>query len=366
MRVWLVANNDVGLYKFRKELVADFLQKQYEVHISLPYGEFVKDLEEMGCIYHPTEFERRGMNPLSDLKLFNTYRRLANEIRPDAVLTYTIKPNIYGGLMCRLKKIPYFVNVTGLGTAIEKPGLLSKVLLWMYKMALKNAQCVFCQNEANKALLLEKKIFCGNIRLIPGSGVNLNDHAFEPYPCEQEITRLLFIGRIMKDKGIGEFLDCAEAIAAENPHTAFDIVGDYDEDIYKARIDALAEKGIVAFHGVQRDVRPFIKNCHAVVLPSYHEGLSNVLLEAASTGRPIITTRIPGCRETFREGISGLGCEAQSSASLIQTVNTFLSLLPEERAAMGREARQYMEAEFDRGKIIKAYNEEINKKRGLS
>lgn len=361
MRVWLVANNDVGLYKFRKELVADFLQKQYEVHISLPYGEFVKDLQEMGCIYHPTEFERRGMNPLSDLKLLNAYRRLANEIRPDAVLTYTIKPNIYGGLVCRLKNIPYLVNITGLGSAVEQPGLLSKVLLWMYKMALKNAQCVFCQNEANKALLLEKKIFCGNIRLIPGSGVNLQEYVFEPYPTDGEV-RFLFVARIKKQKGIGEFLDCAEAIASENSKVSFDIVGGYDDEEYKERIDALEEKGIVTFHGMQREVRPFLVRSHAMILPSYHEGISNALLEAAATGRPVLASRIPGCQETFCEGVSGFGFEVGNSRDLIRVVRAFLSLSPEERATMGSEARRHVQAHFDRNQIIEAYNEEINKR----
>lgn len=360
MKILILANNDVGLYKFRKELIKSFIEQKHEVYISLPYGEFVNELQNMGCVFLRTDFQRRGMNPLCDFKLLCTYYKLIRETKPNVVLTYTIKPNIYGGMICRIKRIPYIVNITGLGTAIENKGLMSKVLLVLYKISLRKAKCVYFQNEKNKNFFLNEKICCGNIKLIPGSGVNLQEFPFEEYPCKEEKVKLLFIGRIMRSKGIEEFLDCAEKISKENKDVEFGIIGDYEDRKYEEYIQQLAGKSAVVYYGKQEDVRPFIKRSHATVLPSYHEGMSNVLLETAAMGRPVLTTNISGCMETFDEGISGYGCESKDAKALVQIVRKFLELPHEEKIKMGLKGREKVEKEFDRNIIVSAYINEIN------
>ena len=195
--------------------------------------------------------------------------------------------------------------------------------------------------------------------MIPGSGVNLNKHVQEKYPSDANGIRFLFVGRIMKDKGIEELLSAIQTIHKENPQVILDIVGYSDED-YSTALDEAEAGGTIIFHGLQKDVHPFYTACHCAVLPSYHEGTANVMLEASSTGRPVITTRVPGCQETFDEGITGFGCEAKNTESLIKAMRKFISISQSQREKMGNEARLKMEREYDRKIVIRAYEEEID------
>lgn len=357
MRILILANADIGLYKFRKELVEQ-LCKEHEVYIVLPDGEFIAPLKQMGCKFIPFEFNRRGTNPIADIGQVRRYIKLLKELKPNVVLTYTIKPNVYGGLACRVVKIPYIANVTGLGTTIENGGVLSHVSTSLYRIGLKGAQCVFFQNQDNQKLFIDKKIVKGKTRLIPGSGVNLEAHCIEPYPDAQEGIHFLFVGRIMKDKGIGELLEAIHQIHREYQNVTLDIVGWSDED-FSDDLKKAEQEGSIRYHGLQSDVHPFYTRCHCTVLPSYHEGTANVMLEASSTGRPVITTRVPGCKETFDEGITGFGCEVKSAESLIEAMRKFLSISQDERRKMGLAARSKMETEFDRKIVLNAYSEEI-------
>ena len=357
MRIVILTNADIGLYKFRKELIERFC-KEHEVYIILPDGEFIEPLKKMGCKFIPFEFNRRGTNPIADFGQIKRYVKLLKELKPNIVLTYTIKPNVYGGLACQITKIPYIANVTGLGTTIENGGILSFISMSLYKIGLKGAGCVFFQNKNNELLFVEKKVVKGKTRLIPGSGVNLQTHCAEPYPSDQDDIRFLFVGRIMKDKGIGELLEAIHQIHKENQNVVLDIVGWSDED-YSEPLKKAEQEGAVHYHGLQSDVHPFYARCHCAVLPSYHEGTANVMLEASSTGRPVITTRVPGCQETFDEGITGFGCEARNSKSLVEAMKKFLAIPQERRAKMGMAAREKMEREYDRNNVLQAYQEEI-------
>lgn len=360
MKILILANNDVGLYKFRRELLYELLKK-HVVYIALPNGEFIKKLEDIGCKYIDIEFNRRGTNPLHDLKLIQNYMSLIKKIKPDLVITYTIKPTLYGGIVCRLKKTNYIVNITGLGTAVEKSGVLQKLILQMYKISLKKVVCVFFQNKSNMDFFYSRKLIKAKSRLIPGSGVNIAEHSFEEYPeTEQCADKFLFIGRIMKDKGIEELFEAAKKIKQEYPKVSFDIVGGSDED-YFSEIDSLEQRGIIKYWNQQSNVHKFLKSCNAVILPSYHEGMANVLLEASSTGRPVLASKIPGCTETFDEGITGFGFEVKDAEDLYCKIRKFVQLSYEKKIKMGISARKKMINEFNRQRVVDAYIEEIKK-----
>ncbi len=359
MRVLIVANNDVGLYKFRRELIEELL-KVHEVHICLPDGEYVGMLTAMGCVYHACEFDRHGTNPLAELRQISFYKVLLKTIHPDAVLTYTVKPNVYAGMACASLNIPYMANITGLGMAIENGGWMQKLLLCLYKFGLRKAHTVFFQNEANRDFMLQNGIVKGNYVMLPGSGVNLQEHQAEPYPQKEEPLVFVNIGRIMKDKGADEVLYAAKIIRQEFPDTVFRVIGGFD-GAYEEQVKDAAQAGDIEYLGQQSDIHACLKEAHAIIHASYHEGMSNVLLEAAACARPIVATDVSGCRETYDNGVSGIACKVRNGDDLVRAIREFIQLPYEQKAAMGRAGRQKAEREFDRAYVIKCYMEEISK-----
>ncbi len=353
-KILILANSSGGLYDFRNELVLTLL-KDYQVAASLPDEVRTKELSEEGCRIIHTPINRRGVNPLEDLKLVLGYHRLLKKEKPDLVLTYTIKPNIYGGFCCRMKGIPYIATVTGLGSTFQKQGLLLRMITAMYRAGLKKAACIFFQNEENRRIFEDYRITGRKSRLVKGSGVNVKRHAFEPYPEGKE-THFLYVGRIMKEKGIDELL--ASAGELRGPGVFFELLGYCDED-YQERLAQAEQQGNIRQLGFDPNVHEYLKRCSALVLPTYHEGMSNVLMEASATGRPVIATYISGCREIFEDGVTGFGCRPKSSQDLVCALRKFLALSVPERAEMGRRAREKMEREFDREKVVQAYLEEI-------
>lgn len=356
-KVLILANSASGLYDFRNELVEELL-KECEVCVGLPDEEKVPALAAEGCTVFHTEIDRRGINPVRDLKLLLDYLKLIRALRPDMVLTYTIKPNIYGGICCRMSKTPYITNITGLGSAFENGGLLQKIVVFLYRAALKGAACVFFQNSTNKAVFDTFHIHGRKARLVPGSGVNLDRHRFMEYPSNEGQIIFLYVGRVMKEKGIDELLYAAPKIHEEYPDAVFKLVGSYEED-YTDAIGLCEKQGILQHIGYQKDIRPFYREAAAVLMPSYHEGMSNVVLEAAASGRPVIASLIPGCVEGFDDGVTGLGFPPRDKEALYGALKKFMELSHEERARMGENARRKMECEFDRKFVVQAYMEEI-------
>lgn len=363
MKILILANYGMGLYQFRRELIINLINNNNKVYVSLPFDEYTPKLEELGCKFINTMIERHGTNPLTDFQLFLFYRKILKKISPDVVLTYTIKPNIYGSFACRLTKTPYLNNITGLGKAVENAGLLQKLTLLMYRIAVKKSFCIFFQNKENQDYFIKNNIISGNHRLIPGSGVNIDNHCLEEYPVDTDQIKFIFLGRIMREKGMDELLITARMIKKKYFNVSFDIVGKANKS-YEDELMKLEKEGIINFHGTQFDVHSFIKNCHAIINPSYHEGMSNVLLEAASTGRPVLASDIPGCRETFDDGISGMDFEVKNADSLYKTLIKFIELPYEKKRQMGIEGRKKMEREFNRNIVIDAYMEEIKKFEG--
>lgn len=357
-KILILANSASGLYDFRNELLLELL-KENEVHVSLPDEELCPEPGREGCIVHHTDIDRRGINPVTDMKLVRAYRRLLKDIRPDVVLTYTIKPNIYGGICCRCKKVPYIASITGLGSAFEKDGIIRKIVVFLYRRALKAAACVFFQNPVNRQIFDGFGIRGKSAQVVPGSGVNLNRHRFEEYPSIEEPVKFLYAGRIMKEKGIDELLYAAERIKQRYADVIFEIVGKYEED-YQSIIEEYGKKGIIHPVEYRKDMHPYYRSAWAVLMPSYHEGMSNVILEAAATGRPVIASDIPGCREGFCEGSTGFGVEAGNRESLYHAIERFIALPYEKKTEMGRAAREKMKAEFDREQVVRAYTGQIN------
>lgn len=351
MKIQILANFDVGLYQFRRELIADLL-KTHEVILSLPNGDLVRPLEEMGCRFIDTPVDRRGIKPMTDLKLMLRYRHLLRREKPDLVITYTIKPNIYGGMVCRMRKIPYAVNITGLGTAFQNRGALRRLVTMLYRAALKKAKVVFFENAENKRTLLDEGIVKETqCCLLNGAGVNTDRYAFTPYPSEEVPVRFLFMGRVMREKGVDELFEAMTRLRQEGMNCTLDVLGGYEEN-YADRISACTEQGWLNYRGYQKDVRPFIAESHCFVLPSWHEGMANTNLECAAMGRPVITSDIHGCKEAVLENVSGLLCEPKNADSLYEAMKRFLEMNQEDRAAMGRAGRKHMEEVFDKKKVV--------------
>ena len=358
--ILVLTNNIGGLHSFRKEVMKAMVDEGYKVVISHPdEDERIAYFTGIGCEDVLTEFNRRGMNPVKDLQLLMKYRKLIKKYKPLAVLTYTIKPNVYGGMACRMTGTPQLANVTGLGDAVENGGLLQKLTVFLYKMGIGKAKRVFFQNKYNRQFCIEKGIAKEDPVLLPGSGVNLNHHILQEYP-DDGVLKFLFIARLLKDKGTEEYFEAATRIKEKYPNTEFQILGSCEGN-YQTQLEELVSRGIINFLGGTSDVRPFIGNVHCTIMPSYHEGMSNVNLESAANGRPVITTNVPGCQETVDNGVTGILCEPRSAESLIAAIEKFLSLTYEEKKAMGMAARKKVEREFDRQIVVNKYLDELKK-----
>lgn len=353
-RILILTNFSGGLYDFRNEFVKALLA-EHEVFISLPDDVKTKELREEGAKIIQTPINRRGVNPVEDLKLCRRYCNIIKEIKPDLVVTYTIKPNIYGGFCARVLKVPYISTITGLGGAFDRKGLFLQLIIRMYRAGLRGAECVFFQNRENREIFKNYKIAAKKDRLVMGSGVNLERHVFEPYP-EHEETHFMFVGRVMKERGILEFLEAAKTLHSDK--IFFDILG-YCEEDYQKTLEELEKQGVIHQLGFHTEVHPYLVNASAIVIASFHEGMSNALIESAATGRPVIASRISGCLEAFEEGKTGFGFTPGSAEELIQAMEKFLALPYEKRAAMGQEARRKMEREFDRKLVTAAYMDEV-------
>lgn len=358
-KILILANNDVGLYKFRKELIQELLNQGNTIYIALPDGTLVRELEKIGCKFINIIIDRRGINPKKDAKLILTYKKLIKKIQPDLVITYTIKPNIYGGIVSRILNIPYAINITGLGTAFQSDGYIKKIVTFLYKVALKKANIVFFENIENQKNMIDLRIVKKDKTcVLNGAGVNTDEYYFCKYPKDEGV-RFLFIGRIMKEKGVDELFEVAEKIKKEYDNIYFDIVGPM-EDNYKNQVNKLVDKKVINYYGYQEDVRPIIKKCHCFVLPSYHEGMANTLLEAGAMGRPLITSKIHGCMETVEEGINGFLVEAKNSQQLYSTLKRFYLCDYSKKIKMGEESRKLILEKFEKKNVVSYTLKKLN------
>lgn len=359
MRILIATNSSSGLYKFRAELIKKFISCNNEVDIITNYSGYQDELKRLGANLIKCHVDRRGINPFADIKILCLYINHIKKIKPDIILTYTIKPNIYCGIAAEICDINYIANITGLGSAVKNGGLLEKFLIAMYKIAFQKISCVFFQNKENESFFSKNNIANERHRLIPGSGVNLKQFNTLDYPSD-ETVEFVFIARIMKEKGIDQYLECAEYIREKYPNTRFHICGSCEE-AYQERLDKLNAAGTIIYHGLVSNVREILQITHCTIHPSYHEGMSNVLLESSASGRPCLCSNIPGCKEIVDDGETGFLFNPQDTESLISAVEKFIELPHDLKKQFGINARRKVEREFDRQIVIDAYMDEIGK-----
>ena len=356
--VMIIVNAVSNLVNFRHELILKLIEKGYGVIIVSPSGTELKTYEELGCKIIVQPVNRHGQNVLQDVVLMMKYFQYVWQWKPFCVLTYTIKPNLYGGFVSRILRVPYLINITGLGVAFTQQGFMTSAIIHMYRRVLKHAKCVFFQNKNNRQAFIRLKIPFYHSIVLPGSGVNLSFYERQPYPLEDGVFRFIFISRIMKDKGIHEVVNAARILGKKYSNIEFHILGAC-EDGYESHMEKWSKEENIIYHGVQHDTRPFMRQCDCLIHPSYHEGMSNVCLEAAASGRPILASNIPGCQEIFDEGISGIGFEPRNVNALVKAIEHFMRIPYGERKRMGEKAREKVEEKFDRRFVIDAYMDEI-------
>lgn len=363
----LLTNNDDDIYCFRKELIEAIIAAGYGMLISCPDGPKFELMKDISYLYDNPEIDRRGTNVVSDFKLMMHYHKLFKEKKPAVVLTYTAKPSVYGSLAARLLGIPYINNVTGLGSVLNKTMLIRKFIMGLFKFAYSKAACIMFQNDTNMKLAKGLGWVQGDYKLIPGSGVALERYPVQDYPeggngVDGEMVVFNYMGRILHDKGVDDYIEVARRIKKNYTNTEFNMLGFIEptESHYEEDLRVLGELGIVNYRGSQKDVKPWITRAHAIIHPStYGEGMSNVLLENAASGRFLITTDNPGCRETVDDGITGFIYMGGNVDELVKAVEKFLAMDNEERKKMGLKGRKKMEAEFSREVVVKAYLEKI-------
>ncbi|MGN0571793.1 MAG: glycosyltransferase family 4 protein [Candidatus Fimenecus sp.] len=352
--ILILVNKQTTVINFRLEVVQALVQAGYTVYVSVPEGDRLKEIEAVGAHIVKTEVARHGTNPVQDFALMLRYVKLIRTIKPQLVLTYTIKPNIYGGMACSVTGTPYIANITGLGTAVENGGMLQKLTVFLYRVGLRKAKKVFFQNAENRRFFETRRIALGRHDSLPGSGVNLEKFRLLDYP-ETDTVEFAFISRIMREKGIEEYLETAKYITEKYPNTRFHVCG-FGEQDYEDRMQQLDREGLIVYHGLLTDVRVMLKDAHCVIHPTFYpEGMSNVLLESAASGRPIISTDRFGCREAIDDGVNGFIIRERDSRDLIEKTERFLSLSFEERKQMGIRGREKVAREFDRNIVVQKY-----------
>ncbi len=358
MKILIICNSASGLEVFRGMLIRRLIKDGNIVSSIIPKSaenkelNAEKEIEKWGCKLIRIPMERRGMNPIKDINLLKSYYKTVKVEKPDLVITYTIKPNIYGGFVCRFLKIPYAINITGLGTAFQSNGMLRHMVTTMYKIALKKVKVVFFENIENRDVIVNYGIVpLEKTHVLAGAGVDLEHFQYIEYPEKCECTRFLFIGRVMKEKGVDELFEAIRRLKQEGYSCTLDVLGGFEEN-YSEKIKKYEEEGWLHYQGYQDDVRPFIKQSHCFVLPSWHEGMANTNLECAASGRPVITSSIHGCLEAVIDGKTGYLAEKKSADDLYKTMKKFIQLSYKERKEMGLAGRRHMEAVFDKQKVV--------------
>ena len=354
-QVLIVANDYTTIYNFRLELLIRLKEEKVNVILALPDDKRNSAFFDYANVV-TIPLKRFGTNPVQDLKTFFSIKKLIKFYKPDFVFTYTAKPNIYGGMASRVCNVPYACNVTGLGKNMQTKNLVGSIMLALQKIAYKKAHVVFFQNADNLRLLKDAGVITKCAEILPGSGVNLQSNQFEDFPQNNE-TVFIVIARIRQDKGYDELFEAIQMCSQNKLPVKFKIVGWYEDDSYKSKVEVMKETGIVDIVGEvpHERIHCLVKECDCLIHPSHHEGMSNVILEAAASGRPCIVSNIHGCIEGVEDGITGYHFEVKNAESLYNKIAQFVSLSQADKVKMGLKSRQLMEEKFDRNIVVERY-----------
>jgi glycosyltransferase involved in cell wall biosynthesis len=359
MRIAIVLNTSWNIYNFRMNFVQALLEKDHEVHTIAPEDDYTPHLRGAGCIHHRVKMDSRGANPIKDsaliFELFMIYRR----VQPDIILHYTIKPNVYGTLAASLLRIPVVNNVCGLGTVFLKNNLVSFIAISLYKVSFQFANKVFFQNPEDMKLFLDKKLVPSNaVDILPGSGIDLKRFKPSAFKRNDKFTFLL-ISRLITDKGVLEYIEAVRKLRRNGMNANFQVLGAMDprhkRGIKVKIIQEWINSGLIEYLGTTNDVRDFIDKADCIVLPSYREGTPRTLLEAASSGKPIIATDVPGCNHVVQNNFNGLLCKLKDANDLAEKMKHMASLEDEKLKVFGENGRAKMESEYDESFVIHKY-----------
>ncbi|MBX2969745.1 MAG: glycosyltransferase family 4 protein [Cyclobacteriaceae bacterium] len=364
MKVAIVLNTSWNIYNFRLNLIQSLQEQGHEIFTIAPTDGYTPLLEERGCKHFHLKMDSRGANPLKDAALIFELYSIYRKIRPDVILHYTIKPNVYGTLAAALLRIPVVNNVCGLGTVFLKKGPLAIVAKLLYRLSFRFARKVFFQNPDDLKLFLDKNLVQKQtVDLIPGSGIDLKRFAPVNYQRNSTFTFLL-ISRLITDKGILEYVEAVKKLKAEGVQARFQVLGAMDPEhkrgINKELIQSWINSGTIEYLGTTDDVRHFIQQADCVVLPSYREGTPRTLLEAASSSKPIIATDVPGCNQVVEHQVNGLLCKLKDADDLARQMRTLAGLDDNTLQTFGSNGRKKMETEFDESIVINKYLQAIH------
>jgi glycosyltransferase involved in cell wall biosynthesis len=363
MKVAIVLNTSWNIYNFRLNFVKALISKGYEVHTVAPVDDFTHYLEEAGCHHHPLKMDSRGINPIKDLALVAELWSIYRELKPDIILHYTIKPNVYGSLAASFLNIPTVNNVCGLGTVFLKKNMLSTVARILYRWTFRFPKKVFFQNPDDRELFISRKLVpAGAADLLPGSGIDLNRFVPGPFTRNKKFTFLL-ISRMITDKGIMEYVEAVQKLKAQGLDARFQILGAKDpkhqRGISTGIIDQWIADHTIEYLGTTEDVQPFIKSADCIVLPSYREGTPHTLLEAASCAKPIVATDVPGCHNVVTHNYNGLLCRMKDAGDLASKMDQMACMDDQTLKQFGENGRRKMEKEFDEAFVINKYLETL-------
>ena len=359
-KIAISLNTAWNIYNFRLGLIKALQKEGYEVIAIAPGDEYAKKLENEGVKFYDIKINNKGTNPFEDMKLIFDYIKVYKKAKPDVILSYTIKPNIYGSIAAGIVKIPVISNISGLGTVFLNDSFTSKIARNLYKIGLRFPKKVFFQNRDDRDLFVKYKLVdIKKTDLLPGSGIDTK--RFAPIEIQRDDNKIKFlmIARLVKDKGLFEYLKAADELKQKYRNVEFLLLGAFypgnPTAITKEELNEWVKRGIVNYLGVSDNVKEEIAKVDCVVLPSYREGLSRVLLEAAAMAKPIVTTDVPGCRDVVDDRVNGFLCEVRNYKSLAEKMEKMISLSDIERKIMGRKGREKIIKEFDEKIVVEKY-----------
>lgn len=365
MKILLNANNSFVLYNFRYELMKTLSDNKYNIVCLAGKDSSSKDIEKNGWKFIESSIDRRGTNPINDIKLLLNYIKIYKEEKPDYIFHYTIKPNIYGTIAARILGIPTINNVTGLGDVFSRKSLVNTMVKFLYKIAFKFPKKVFFQNDDDMNLFLENNLIQRNIcGRLPGSGVDLN--RFKPMEKTEKNDKIVFLylGRISENKGVRILNEISKEVFKKYENVEFRLLGKVYEDepghISKNELENWEKESNIKYIGTSKDVTEQIKNADCIIFPSYYrEGVPRSLIESAAMGKPIITTNNVGCKDIVQDKYNGFLSEPKDVQGMVENIKKFLKLSTEERKQLGINGRKKVEKEFDVNIVVDKYLEAI-------